>query len=782
MYTTGEFHTIPNRTETVSPAHAYRMERISNGMRLELPAHVIGNNRAITTGSSFYADVTSAGHNDISVSVKHFIGYRDNEQRFELTLSPEETAVEETEDDFILTAGDMRVSFSRKKMEIRFEALEEDPFTGRKEFRTLTTAYANYKRNDVRRRDDEPSYYANDWKPSMTGAFSIDPGETYYGLGERFSPLVRNGQTQTLFNEDVGTGSDKTYINVPLLVSSRHYAIFIDHTTKVRFDIGSGEVRFVNATVPGEEIRFHIIYGKTPADIMEAYTGLTGRPALPPEWSFGYWFSSCSGTTWNADKIEEMLDGMEKYGIPVDVFHIDGPWLRPNMWCDFVPDPYVFPDMKKALDSFHKRGIKLCLWINPYVGQGNAMFDEGVEKGYFLQRADGHGVKQVDYWMPGLAIVDLTNPEAYSWWQGKVKSMMGIGIDTFKTDFGEMLPFDVKYHNGMSPESMHSYYSYLYNKCVFEILEKERGTNDAVVFGRSGTAGSQKYPCNWSGDPTASYQSMAETLRGGLSYAMSGFSFWSHDIGGFGGWPTPDLYKRWVQFGMFTSHTRTHSWGPYKVPWAFDDESVDVLREFDVLKCRLMPYIFENAVMSHKHGTPLLRPMFFDFPEDITCRYLDLQYMFGPSLLIAPIFNDRSEADFFLPYLPDGRKWINIIDGQILDGGKQYRQKYGYHSMPAFIKGNSILPFGADKGSAEYDYTDGTAFRWYLPSEAKAPEDVIIPDRNGNTVCTVRAYCSKDGYVFTAEGPLTNAKAEVYLENGKVLCADFSDGKAVVKE
>ena len=251
---------------------------------------------------------------------------------------------------------------------------------------------------------------------------------------------------------------------------------------------------------------------------------------------------------------------MEERNIPLSVFHFDCYWMRPLHWCDFEWDREQFPDVRGMLSRYHERGLKLCAWINPYVAQDTEMFEEGRREGYFLMRADGRGIKQVDTWQPGMALVDFTNPEAREWFAGKIRDLLEAGIDCIKTDFGERIPIDVIYHNGADPKAMHNYYTYLYNRTVFGEIEKIKGKGEALVlFARSATAGSQQIPSALGrGLLRATYASMAETLRGGLSFLSSGFAYWSHDISGFEATATPDLYKRWVQFGLLSSHSRLH--------------------------------------------------------------------------------------------------------------------------------------------------------------------------------------------------------------------------------
>jgi alpha-D-xyloside xylohydrolase len=347
----------------------------------------------------------------------------------------------------------------------------------------------------------------------------------------------------------------------------------------------------------------------------------------------------------------------------------------------------MFPNPKEMLSRLKKKGLKICLWINPYIAQQSRLFDEAAKYGYLLKKPNGD-VWQCDLWQAGMGIVDFTNPGAVEWYQGRLQELIDLGADCFKTDFGERIPTDVVYFDGSDPERMHNYYTFLYNKCVFELLERNFGKGEAVVFARSGIAGGQQFPVHWGGDCSGSYESMAETLRGGLSLSMSGYSFWSHDISGFESTATPDLYKRWCAFGLLSTHSRLHGSGSYRVPWNFDEESVDVLRFFTKLKEKLLPYLLSEARRSNETGVPVMRAMVMDYPEDKTCAFLDCQYKLGESLIVAPVFNDRGTVDF---YLPEG-KWKNILDGEKLEGGKWYSRKYNYFQLGLFSAENADLP------------------------------------------------------------------------------------------
>jgi alpha-D-xyloside xylohydrolase len=290
-----------------------------------------------------------------------------------------------------------------------------------------------------------------------------------------------------------------------------------------------------------------------------------------------------------------------------------------------------------------------------------------------------------------MGIVDFTNPAARTWYQSKLQALLDIGVDSFKTDFGERIPTDVVYFDGSDPERMHNYYTYIYNKTVFELLERKEN-KEAVVFARSATAGSQKFPIHWGGDNESTFESMAGTLRGGLSMALSGFAFWSHDIGGFEGTPNPDVFKRWLAFGLLSSHSRLHGSASYRVPWLIDDESSVVTKFFTDLKTSLMPYILKMADIAHIEGIPVMRPMMMEFPTDPSCDYLDRQYMLGDSIIVAPIFNSEGIADFYLPH----GSWVSLITGEKVEGGSWRSEKHGYLSLPLYLRSEKIAEHGTE--------------------------------------------------------------------------------------
>jgi len=523
-------------------------------------------------------------------------------------------------------------------------------------------------------------------------------GETIYGLGERFGPLVKNGQAVDMWNDDGGTNSELAYKNVPFYLSSQGYGVLVNHPGRVSFEVASHDVSRVQFSVEDHSLDYYVFGGPTPKDALDQYTALSGRPALPPEWSFGLWLSTSFLTNYNETDILDNIERMEELDIPIQVFHFDCFWMKELTWCSFLWDDRYFPDPAGMLRRLKAKNIKVCLWINPYIAEAAPLFAEGAAQGYLLKTVDGD-VYQVDEWQPGCARVDFTNPDACAWYAGKLRALLDMGVDAVKTDFGERIPTNVRYFDGSDPERMHNYYTYLYNQTVFDLLREVKGEDEAVVFSRSATTGGQKFPVHWGGDNASTYPSMAETLRGGLSLGMCGFGFWSHDISGFVGTASPDLYKRWVAFGLLSSHSRLHGNDSVRMPWRFDDESISVLRHFNRLKLHLMPYLYDAAREAHVHGWPVMRAMVLEFPDDPTCRYTDTQFMLGSALLVAPVFADSGEVTYYLP----AGQWHHLLTGETAEGPGWRTEKYGYLSLPLWVntrrgadweclKGYSITP------------------------------------------------------------------------------------------
>lgn len=711
---------------------AVRVEKRPDALHVLSACRPIHHRGDTLDGGTLDVTFTAPRENIIRVTVTHFAGKRDNAPHFETYEEPVNAVIEENDETVSFTSGKLTARV-QKGENWRVDYVAEDG-------RVLTSSAF---RGMGRALDKDTG------KTYMSDSLMLDVGECVYGLGERFAAYVKNGQSIDMWNADGGTASEQTYKNIPFYMTNRGYGVFVEDTSDVSFEVASEKVERVQFSAEGETIVYDVIYGGTPKAVLDGYTALTGRPALMPAWSFGLWLSTSFTTNYDEKTATSFIQGMADRDIPLSVFHFDCFWMKGFNWCDFTWDEETFPDPVGMLKRYHDRGLHLCCWINPYIGQASPLFREGMEHGYLLKKTNGD-VWQTDLWQAGMGILDVTNPDARAWYCGYLRKILRMGVDCLKTDFGERIPVkDIAYFDGKDPLHMHNYYTFLYNKMVFDLLKEERGEGEAILFARSATAGSQQFPVHWGGDNSASYVSMAETLRAGLSMSHSGFGFWSHDISGFEQTAPADVYKRWAAFGLLSSHSRLHGSSSYRVPWLFDEESCDVVRKFTRLKCRLMPYLYGAAVEAHEHGTPMMRPMMLEFPDDPACDTLDRQYMMGESLLVAPVFHADSHVDY---YLPDGQ-WTSLLDGRKVQGGHWQRETHDFLSLPLMVRPGTVLPMGKHDDRPDYDYTDGLELHVYQLAEGQTVT-VKIPDLKGQLAAT---------YTVT----MKNGKAEVATDSKK---------------
>jgi len=457
------------------PMEIYDVEKNENGLTVYAPFTPIIHRGKTLDGGMMTVELSSPLEDVICVKLSHHTGGTAQGPYFELHKEEVPIHIEETDEKLLFSSGNLHAAF-HKKGEWQLDFYNEE--------KQLASS-----------KDMGMSYVVADNKEAyMREQLSLDVGELIYGLGERFTSFVKNGQTIDIWNEDGGTGSEQAYKNIPFYLSNKGYGVFVNHPERVSFEVGSEKVSKVQFSVEGESLEYYIINGPEPKQVLEKYTLLTGKPSLPPAWTFGLWLSTSFTTNYDEETVTKFINGMEERDIPLDVFHFDCFWMKEFEWCNFQWDDRVFPEPEKMLKRLKEKGLKICLWINPYIAQKSPLFKEASEKGYLLKKTDG-SVWQWDKWQAGLGIVDFTNPEACNWFEDKLSGLIDMGVDSFKTDFGERIPTDVCYFDGSDPKKMHNYYAYLYNKVVFDLLERKLGKGQAALFARSASVGIGKINC-----------------------------------------------------------------------------------------------------------------------------------------------------------------------------------------------------------------------------------------------------------------------------------------------
>lgn len=526
-----------------------------------------------------------------------------------------------------------------------------------------------------------------------TISFHADPDENFAGTGERFSRMNLSGKTFQLDNQDgQGVNNRRTYKNIPFYLSSRMYGLFLHTTAFAKFSLADHSTRSAQIMVEQPLIDVFLIGGSNPEEILYHYRQLTGFPSLPPLWSFGIWMSRMS--YFSADEVNEICQRLRDEDYPCDVIHLDTGWFKTDWLCEWKFNDERFPDPKKFMAGLKAKGFRISLWQLPYVAYEAEQYKEAAKNNYIGPLKDKKGQEgstsnfsALDY----AGTIDFTNPKAVKWYQGLLKNLLEMGASCIKADFGEAIHIDADYQ-GMESKLLKNLYPLLYQKAAYEITRQVTG--DGIIWARAGWAGCQRYPLHWGGDAACSWDGMAGSLKGGLHFGLSGFGFWSHDVPGFHGVPDfmnsvipDDLYVRWTQFAVFTSHIRYHGTSK-REPWNFPAIS-NIIRRWWKLRYCLIPYIFEQSEKTTKTGFPVLRALIFHHPNDPVCWYIDDEYYFGDDFLVAPVMNSENRRNVYLP----GGKWVNFFDGSVSEGN-QWLKNYEIplNQMPVWVKYGAQIP------------------------------------------------------------------------------------------
>lgn len=524
-------------------------------------------------------------------------------------------------------------------------------------------------------------------------SFRLHGDERLFGLGEKWNKVEKTGTRATVWAADTaGTNTlDLSYKSVPVLFSTRGWGLMLHSSYRSYWEIGSFSYTSASFLVEDDKLDLFLFAAPTLKGLLERYTALTGRPSVPPKWALGVWMSRCAYQS--RAEVEGVLARLREKEIPCDVIHLDPPWMKKHYYhkigvdaCDFAWSEEGFPDRRGMFREFKTKGFATCLWLNPYLPEGEPIYEEAKARGYLVKTPAGEPARLEFGERAGL--VDFTNPAAKRWWQEHLRELIRDGASVFKADYGERVPEEAVFWNGKTGAEMHNLYPFLYSEAVYEVVEEETGVG--IVWRRSGYIGSQRYPGTWAGDTQTTWEAMRTCLRGGLSAGLTGEAFWSCDIGGFcGPQPAPELYIRWAQLGMFCGLTRFHGTTP-REPWEYGPEAEEIVTRYARLRYRLIPYLLAAAGEAARTGLPLMRHMALEFPDEPNVDTLDDQYMLGPDLLVAPVMLPGARTRHV--YFPRG-VWTELENPARTIGGPGFhRVTATLARLPLFVREGAVLP------------------------------------------------------------------------------------------
>ena len=556
--------------------------------------------------------------------------------------------------------------------------------------------------------------------------FTLTADEMIFGCGESATGLNKVGQKVNLFVTDPqGPETDQMYKPIPFFMSNRGYGMFMHTSAPVTCDFGATYIGLNKMFMGDENLDLFVFFGE-PKDILDEYTDLVGKPGMPPLWSFGTWMSRI--TYFSEKEGYDVAANIRKNKYPCDVIHFDTGWLDVDWQCDYKFSENRFQNPQQMLKDLKSQGFHVCLWQLPYFTPKNRYFPELIKKDMYVKNGNGE-LPYED------VVLDFSNPETVNWYQNKLAGLLNIGVSAIKVDFGEAAPLNGIYASGKSGWYEHNLYPVRYDMAVSEITKKLH--NENIMWARAAWAGSQRYPLHWGGDAATTNTGMLGTLRAGLSFGLSGFSFWSHDMGGFVKSTPEDLYCRWLPFGFLTSHTRAHG-APPTEPWLYDSKRVqDVFRKSAEMKYRLMPYVYAQAKECTEKGLPMLRALFVEFPDDPGAWKVDDEYLFGSQILVAPLL--ESGITGRTVYLPEG-KWIDYQTEKVYEGG-WHKIEAGSLPIIMLVRDGSVLPhLKLAQSTSEMDWSKMN-LKVYSADKKQAEGLICLP--TDNRIQVVKVDCGK---------------------------------------
>jgi alpha-D-xyloside xylohydrolase len=531
------------------------------------------------------------------------------------------------------------------------------------------------------------------------------PGEAIYGLGQRFSGLNQAGHIVEMWIRDApgqGEQGEASYFCTPVLFSSAGYALFAADNPEGEFSLnplGEGLNRYVRA---GRAWTFYLAFAPTLKELVKQRARIQGPFRGVPDWVWGPWISRNSFET--QGEAEEVIRGMVQRGFPVSAIVLEA-WkgrYETGEYNRFAHGGWPDPDRYFALCREH--GIQTVLWQVPVIPPSHPGLQELAEAGHFVRKPDG-SVSWRREWLEGMANIDFTRPEAVSWWKDQMRDTVRRGARGFKADDGEDIKPDDVFADGRRGWQMHNEYTALYAKALYALFDEEGA--DGMLWCRSASLGCERTPALWAGDQYATWAQYRSLLPAGLSAGLSGAPFWGHDIGGYIDNPTPELYIRWLQFGAFSPLMQYHGI-QRREPWEFGPEAEAAYKRLSHLRMNLKPTLIELGREAAETGLPIMRPMALEFPGDPRFVAEDSQYMLGPDLLVAPIFEEG--ATNRVVKFPAGR-WRHLLSPTMYDGPADRQISCGLADAPVFVREGARLKVQLAPGAALGTWTPEAPIR-----------------------------------------------------------------------
>lgn len=604
---------------------------------------------------------------------------------------------------------DFSYSVVAKPKEVNFEIIDQDDYI---KIKTKTIVLSISKKpvrfsfQDLNGRViNEDDTFGTSWIGEQVTTYKkLQPGERFIGLGEKTGPLDRKGAAYQNWNSDAyayNSGTDPLYSSMPFYIGIRDsftYGIFLDNTHKSFFNFGASNNRFASFSADAGEMNYYFMLGNAVSDVIKLYTDLTGRMELPPLWSIGY--QQCRYSYYPDKEVLAVAQTFREKDIPADAIVLDIHYM--DKYKIFTWDKKHFSDPKKLLTAIKEQGFHVVIMCDPgiKVEPGYEAYDDGIKEDVFIKFPDGENY-QGQVWPGWCHFPDFTKPAARAWWASKFKDYVALGVEGFWNDMNEIatwgnaLPENIEFDfegNKATMRRGRNVFGFQMARSTYEGTKNLMKGKRPFNLTRSSFSGIQRYSAVWTGDNVAYDEHMLLGVRIVNSMGLTGVAFAGYDAGGFVGEANTKLFARWISIASFSPFFRAHSMINTRdsEPWSYGEEVEGICRNYIKFRYQLLPYIYSLFYDGSQTGMPVQRSLAINYTHDARV-YNGLyhnQYLFGPSILVAPVESNKELLKVFLP----AGNWFDLYSGKVLEGNQEIIVESPIHKLPVFIKAGSVLP------------------------------------------------------------------------------------------